>query len=91
VDAKVAVVDAKVDGLGALIKAESAATREALSPLLTLPVEVARLSEKYSDLERRVAELEGGGLRRHTWRVSAAISLVSALIGGGIAHIPHLL
>lgn len=89
VNAKVGTVEAKVEGLGELIKSEFLATREAMEPLRGLPVEMAKLSGRTDALERRVENVENGSARKLNWRVMAVISLVSALIGGAAGHIPH--
>lgn len=89
VDAKVATVAAKVDGLRDLIQSEGQSTRDILEPLRDVPEDVATLKAEHDALEQRVADLEAGHTRALNWKALAAISLGSSLLGGGLSHIPH--
>jgi len=98
VDSKVATVDAKVDGLADLIKAEMAATRETIADLKGLPVAVAtiradlhaldrREQDADADMDRRVTAIETQHVRAVSWKVSAAVAGMAAILGGLLGHV----
>lgn len=101
VDAKVGIVDAKVTGLGELIKSENAATQAAITTLAAdlkpLSVEVATLRANLSaldkreqdadnDMDRRVSAVEAAHTRVVSWWVTGLIALVAAVVGGLLGH-----
>ena len=99
--ATVAGLDAKLDGLKDLMRAEFAATQRQLDTVAALPAAVASLRsdlaaldrrerEADEDMSRRVDALEQGNARWANWRAIGAISFISALIGAGATHLPHL-
>lgn len=89
--ATLALVDAKVDGLKDLVRAEFASVRASIAMLVTLPQDVSALRAEIDaldkretaadeDMDRRVSDLEDGNTRKWstTWAVVAAI--VAAII-----------
>lgn len=76
--ATVALVDAKVDGLHDLIRAEFSATQRQLDDLKTLPVAVQSLVERMQHAETRITDLENDNDARQGWR---KVTLPQILIG----------
>lgn len=80
--ATVALVDAKVDGLKDLLRAEFASVRDNIKPLAGVVLEVASLRKDVDDLDNRVDGLEKGKQGDRDYR---RIHLPSLVIAGIMA------
>lgn len=98
--ATIAGLDAKVDGLTQLVRAETGAIQRQLDAVADLPARMAKVEGKVealdererasdADMDRRVSNLEGGARGDRNWRRSQLpiIVLTIFLVLVGIAQI----
>lgn len=83
--ATVALVDAKVDGLHELIRAEFSATQRQLDELKNLPLAVQSVSDRVLYVEARLTELEKTNEARQGWRRVTLPGIVIGVIALTIA------